>query len=241
MACLATAPQLRQLRLHECYGVSAAAVLAGLGAGLQSLALDGVAFGAEAAEPGQEPQAQEALLLQSAPVAAALTCLQLANCPFLSDVHLGHIVRLCPRLERLCLDGCPEVSDAGVAEARRLPCLRQLLLAGCQVDGAFARELGCLEQLREVRVAGSELLGDEGCAALAGLPALRKAGVAGCLEVGPEGLAALLALPHLRELDASGCRAALLPSLLAAVPEHVRLVHDATAAGCAASLQPLLR
>jgi hypothetical protein len=245
MACLAAATQLRQLRLHDCYGVSAAAVLCSLGAGLRSLALDGVAFGPEAAaEPqqGQEQQlAPEQALLQAAPVAAGLAALELANCPFLSDAHLAQVVRLCPRLERLCLDGCPEVSDAGVAEARRLPRLRQLLLAGCQVDGSFAGLLAALPALSEVRVAGSELLGDEGCLALAGLPLLRAAGVAGCLEVGSRGLALLLALPHLRELDASGCSAALLPELLAAVPEHMRVVHDASPAAAAAAPLALLQ
>jgi hypothetical protein len=149
--------------------------------------------------------------------------LELSACAYLCDTHLAQVVRACPALASLHVEACPEVSDAGVAEAAALHCLTSLHLAGCQVDGSFASGLASLPGLSDVSVSGSELLDDAGCALLASLPLLRKAGVAGCMEVGHPGLAALLALPHLRQVDATGCSPTLWQQ--AAVPTHMRLLH----------------
>jgi hypothetical protein len=224
----AATPALARIELKSCgrgLGDGAARALAAAGPlrALTSLRLDG-AYRLEDAGAAALLQAMpnlKELALTRAPrlgggvaelprLAPGLTALDLSESRGADAAALHAVAAGCTALERLALDGLPEVDNAFVAAlAGAAPRLGALSVRQCGGVGdagaaALARSALCLRELYLDETG----VGAEGVRALAaGCPALERLGLGRC-GVDDAGLAALAAgLPRLRSLSLNGCAA----------------------------------
>jgi hypothetical protein len=115
----------------------------------------------------------------------------------MTDVRLAEIVRI-SHLTWLDLDGCRELTPAGLRQLARLPGLRHLDLSGCAITDETLELLRELPALRSLRVAWTALT-DRGAAHLAACRALERVDLSGT-ETGDGVVRALAGLPALRQL-----------------------------------------
>jgi hypothetical protein len=114
------------------------------------------------------------------------------------------LTRLRPGLKKLLLSGT-RVSDAGLADVRRLKELRVLYLSGNEITDAGIAHVATLPQLEELNLSQCKAVTDEGAARLARVESLKHLNLTGT-QVGDEGLRRLAEVAGLEGLYLHGTR-----------------------------------
>lgn len=136
-----------------------------------------------------------------------LTALHMQDCD-LADAHLAPALSLLPELVELDVSHNRELTAAALQPLTRARSLRRLNLSRCPslaADWDSLVSLADLDQLRELDISHTWLLGDEVAELAAGLTGLERLSVAGYSLAEAVG-SALGQLPRLQALDARGCR-----------------------------------
>eukprot|EP00873_Tetraselmis_striata_P000381 jgi/Tetstr1/420645/TSEL_011733.t1 len=191
-----TAPQLAELRLEECSGVSdatVAALAAGLCGSLTALSLPGCS---EVTDAGAAHLA----------ALSCLTTLQMDWCHRVTDAGLAPLRRL-TSLRALSFSGCHEITEVGLASPLAGRGLTSLCLAGCNHlgDEALALMSVMLPHLTALSVARCDAITDTGLCFLAGLTSLRSLSLEWCYKLTDSGLSVLHPLTRLVHFSLVGC------------------------------------
>jgi len=116
----------------------------------------------------------------------SVTDLNLSGCDGLQDAHIAHIGAALPQLQKLSLNGCRDVSNAGLA-ALLTHCrtLHSLELGWCNISDTGLVSLAAISSsLTSLDLSGCAMLTDRGVAALMRrCPRLASLQLEGCREV----------------------------------------------------------
>ncbi len=134
-----------------------------------------------------------------------LHTLNLNGCEQLTDAGLSHLKGL-TALQKLDFFKCEHLTDAGLAHLKSLTKIKSLTLGGCKrLTDAGLIHLGTLTALQTLDLSGCNQLTDSGLAHLIGLTALQSLDLGGCVNLTDVGLAHLKSLSALNTLSLSCC------------------------------------
>lgn len=122
----------------------------------------------------------------------------------LSDKHLAAL-KDHRAIEELDIGGCPNTTDAGIAEAIAKRDLKVAVLSNTGAGDRTLDALGQCPNLRRADLGLCDRVTDAGLAKLALATGLEELDLSGCVGVTDLGLAALASLKNLRILDLSWC------------------------------------
>lgn len=134
-----------------------------------------------------------------------LSKLVIDDCAQVTDKGLAHLAR-CTALTSLSLEKCVKVTNAGLIHLQPLASLAYLNLSGCSwVDDATLPILGVFQKLRTLNLCGCYQITDAGMKHLRALTLLSNLYLARCSSLTDAGLVQLQLLPKLAKLDISDC------------------------------------
>ncbi|XP_062202324.1 F-box/LRR-repeat protein 3-like isoform X2 [Phragmites australis] len=140
--------------------------------------------------------------------AAGLRELRLDKCLGVTDMGLAKVAVGCPRLEKLSVKWCREISDIGVdLLAKKCRELRSLDISYLQVGNGSLKSISYLGKLEELAMVACSCIDDEGLELLSkGSNSLQTVDVSRCDHVTSQGLASLIhGHNFLQKLHAADC------------------------------------
>jgi hypothetical protein len=135
----------------------------------------------------------------------ALQFLDLEGCEQITNAGLAHL-RSLRAVQFIALYGCSRITDTGLKHLSCLTALRSLGLAGCwRITDAGLRHLSSLTALEELDLNQCEGITDVGLECLRSLAALEALSLNDCAQITDDGLGCLRSLGALRSLYLQGC------------------------------------
>lgn len=138
-----------------------------------------------------------------------LRVLSLWGCRKITDEAVKHIAEHLPKLRKLLLSLCPQLTDCAASHLTTLTHLQKLHLKSSQLTDNGVRHIATLKNLEVLDLSSNKQLTDEAVVTLASLPLLIKLSMNSCLltDRAAQSIAQSSGFQNLREVNFEACPA----------------------------------